>query len=119
MSRDADTASLPTLIDLPTQAAAVDTDWHNWVVAEVNDHVVRASVLGRDFHWHAHPDSDELFYVVDGRLWIDFEEGTVELGPGQLLKVPRGVRHRTRPASGRSVNLTFEAKGTNVCGEGP
>jgi mannose-6-phosphate isomerase-like protein (cupin superfamily) len=45
---------------------------------------------------------------VEGRLIIEFENGSRELVPGQLLTVPSGVGHRTRPVGGRSVNLTFE-----------
>ena len=60
------------------------------------------------YPWHFHPNSDETFLVVEGRLSIAFENGSPELVPGQLLTVPRGVRHRTRPVGERSVNLTFE-----------
>jgi mannose-6-phosphate isomerase-like protein (cupin superfamily) len=77
----------------------------------VNDHEVRMSVMTAPFGWHAHPDSDETFLVVDGRLAIDFEDSSIELAPGQMLTVPRGVLHRTRPVGARSVNLTFEKSG--------
>jgi len=60
------------------------------------------------YHWHFHPNSDETFLVIEGRLAIDFENGSLELQPGQLLTIPSGVRHRTRPIGERSVNLTFE-----------
>jgi hypothetical protein len=39
-----------------------DDVWKNIVVSEINDHVVRLSVLQRDFHWHLHKNSDELFF---------------------------------------------------------
>ncbi len=45
--------------------------------------------------------------VVEGRLEIDLDEGTIVLGPGQAHRVPAGVRHRTR-ATTRTVNLCFE-----------
>jgi len=60
------------------------------------------------FAWHRHPDSDETFLAIEGGLFIDFDDGSVQVMPGQLLTVPRGVRHRTRPVGARSVNLTFE-----------
>jgi mannose-6-phosphate isomerase-like protein (cupin superfamily) len=60
------------------------------------------------YHWHFHPNSEETFLVIEGRLSIGFESGSLELDPGQLLTIPRGVRHRTRPVAARSVNLTFE-----------
>ena len=78
------------------------------MLAEVNDHVERMSVMTEPFHWHVHPDSDESFLVVEGRLRIEFEDRIVELGEGEMLTVPAGVRHRTAPVGARSVNLTFE-----------
>lgn len=85
-------------------------------MAEVNDHVVRASVMSRDFHWHRHAGSDETFLVIEGELAIDFEGGTRTLKPGQMLTVPKGILHRTR-AVGRSVNLTFEHRDAEIAGD--
>ena len=82
---------------------------------EFNDHVIRASVLNRDFHWHSHEDSDETFLVLEGTLELDHEGGTETLTAGELFTVPRGVKHRTR-AQGRVLNLTFEQKETDVTG---
>jgi mannose-6-phosphate isomerase-like protein (cupin superfamily) len=73
-----------------------------------NDHVVRISTMTEAYPWHFHPNSDETFLVLEGQLVIDFQNGSRELVPGQLLTVPSGVRHRTRPVGERSVNLTFE-----------
>jgi mannose-6-phosphate isomerase-like protein (cupin superfamily) len=70
--------------------------------------LVRISTMTETYPWHLHPNSDETFLVVEGRLLIEFENGFSELVPGQLLTVPSGVRHRTRPVGERSVNLTFE-----------
>jgi mannose-6-phosphate isomerase-like protein (cupin superfamily) len=71
-------------------------------IVEVNDHVVRISTMTEPYPWHVHPNSDEIFLVIEGRLSIEFENGSRELDPGQLLTVPRGVRHRTsRLASDR------------------
>ena len=66
------------------------------------------SVMTHGFPWHHHPPSDESFLCVDGELVIEFADGEVTLKPGQMLTVPKGLRHRTRPAGARSVNLTFE-----------
>jgi mannose-6-phosphate isomerase-like protein (cupin superfamily) len=43
------------------------------------------------YYWHFHPNSDETFLVIEGRLAIEFEDGRVELNPGQLVTVPRGM----------------------------
>jgi len=90
---------------------AIDGSYENRALAQVNDHEVRMSVMTEPFGWHLHPDSDETFLVVEGGLAIDFENSSVELAPGQMLTVPRGMLHRTRPVGKRSVNLTFEKSG--------
>jgi mannose-6-phosphate isomerase-like protein (cupin superfamily) len=84
--------------------------YHNRRVTSVNDHEIRMSVMTHGFPWHHHPHSDETFYCIEGELVIEFADGEVALQPGQMLTVPKGVRHRTRPGGDRSVNLTFEKR---------
>ena len=88
--------------------SATDGTYDNHPVANVNDHVVRISVMTEAYHWHCHPDSDETFLALEGGLLIDLDDETLELKPGSMFTVIRGVRHRTRPIGNRSVNLTFE-----------
>jgi mannose-6-phosphate isomerase-like protein (cupin superfamily) len=99
---------IPEITTLASESASEAT-YDNHPIASVNDHVVRISVMTEPYHWHLHPNSDETFLVIEGGLNIEFEDGTLELGPGQMVTVPRGLRHRTRPVGNRSVNLTFEA----------
>lgn len=87
----------------------------NFVVGEVNDHVVRAAVIDGEFHWHKHEFCDELFLVIEGELFIDFEDRTVSLLPGDIYTVKANVLHRTR-SRGRTVNLCFEKADNNVNG---
>jgi len=98
----------PQMIDL-IQEALRSHSYDNHPVAAVNDHVIRISIMTEPYHWHFHPNSDESFLVLEGRLCIEFEDGVVELSPGQLLTIPRGTLHCTRPVGDRSVNLTFES----------
>ena len=101
---------VPTVFDPLAFGRAVMESYENRSVATVNDHEVRLSVMSETYGWHRHPDSDETFLSVDGGLVIEFEGGEVVLEPGQLLTVPAGMLHRTRPAGDRSVNLTFERR---------
>ncbi|CAD6552570.1 hypothetical protein LMG28727_05384 [Paraburkholderia kirstenboschensis] len=95
-------------IDIGALAARTLRGYSNQILTSANDHDVHLSVMDAPFVWHFHPDSDETFLVIEGTLIIDFEDGPVELRAGQLLTVPAGTRHRTRPLGARSVNLTFE-----------
>jgi mannose-6-phosphate isomerase-like protein (cupin superfamily) len=97
------------VIDLAAESATTKS-YENHPIATVNDHEVRISVMTDAYPWHCHPDSDESFLAVEGGLLIDFDDRTVELPPGHMITVQRGVRHRTRPVGARSVNLTFERR---------
>ncbi|MBB5342927.1 cupin domain-containing protein [Tunturibacter empetritectus] len=95
------------VISLSTESATAES-YNNHSIASVNDHEVRISIMTEAYPWHCHPDSDESFLALEGGLFLDFDDQTVELLPGHMITVKRGVRHRTRPIHDRSVNLTFE-----------
>jgi mannose-6-phosphate isomerase-like protein (cupin superfamily) len=103
-------------IDLHREASTAAGDWKNWVLTNVNDHVVRISVMTRDFHWHRHSNSDEVLMPVEGSLIVDFENESLTVDVGQFVRVPRNVLHRTRPAGDRVVTVSFEHAATNVTG---
>lgn len=84
--------------------------WYNQTLCQVNGSVVRLGVVRGEYHWHKHDDDDEFFYVVEGKLLIDLEGRTLELGPRQGTVVPKGVLHRTR-APERTVMLMVENAG--------
>ena len=99
------------VVDPLALSRQVTEAYRNTSLGEVNDHEIRMSVMTGQFRWHRHPDSDETFFGVDGELIIEFRDREVIVGPGQLVTVPAGMAHRTRPAGERSVNLTFERAG--------
>lgn len=104
------------LIDIPDIVASCKEEWFNQTLCRVNDCVVRLGILKGEFHWHRHDLEDEFFYVIEGRLHIDLEEDTVELGPKQGYTVPRGVTHKTR-APGGVVILMVEGSGVTPTGD--
>jgi mannose-6-phosphate isomerase-like protein (cupin superfamily) len=69
-----------------------------------------------DFVWHSHPETDDFFLVLAGRLTVETREGSVELGPGELVVVPRGVEHRPRAEEEAHV-LLIEPMGTPNTGD--
>lgn len=101
------------VIDLSLESSTTKS-YDNHPLTRVNDHEVRISTMTEPYHWHCHPDSDESFLALQGGLFIDFDDRTVELLPGNMITVNRGVRHRTRPIGARSVNLTFERAGAQT-----
>lgn len=101
------------VITLSAEASTTES-YNNHSVAKVNNHEIRISTMTEAYPWHCHPDSDEAFLALEGGLFIDFDDRTVQLAPGQMIVVNRGVRHRTRPVGARSVNLTFELAGAAI-----
>jgi mannose-6-phosphate isomerase-like protein (cupin superfamily) len=103
-------------IDVPALVGACKDRWYNQTLCRVNDSVVRLGVVEGEYHWHKHDRDDEFFYVVEGRFWIDLEDRVIELGPGQGVVVPRGLRHRPR-APERTVILMVETSGIVPTGD--
>jgi mannose-6-phosphate isomerase-like protein (cupin superfamily) len=95
-------------IDLMQRAKGLSGEYENVVLNKFNDHALRMSRMEKAYFWHFHPNSDEVFLGVEGVLILELENERIELGPGQVFTVTRGIRHRTLPAGSYSVNLTFE-----------
>lgn len=77
--------------------------WMPKVVAEMNDYQFKIARLEGDFVWHAHADTDETFIVLEGELRIDFRDGAVTIGPGEMYVVKKGVEHK--PCAAQEVKL--------------
>jgi mannose-6-phosphate isomerase-like protein (cupin superfamily) len=90
--------------------------WQPRVVAELNDYQFKVVRLEGDFVWHSHADTDEAFVVMEGELRIDFRDGTVRIGPGEMFVVPKGVEHK--PYAEREVKmLLIEPRGVPNTGD--
>lgn len=77
--------------------------WQPRVIAEMNDYQFKVVRIEGDFIWHDHPETDETFIVLQGCLRIDFRDGAVTIGPGEMFVVPRGVEHK--PCAENEVQL--------------
>jgi mannose-6-phosphate isomerase-like protein (cupin superfamily) len=104
------------VIDEKALSDACEYKWFNQTLCKVNDSVVRVGIIEGEYHWHKHDNDDEFFYVVEGKLLLDFEDRTVELSPRQGFVVPKGVVHRTR-ALQRTVILMVENAGIIPTGD--
>ena len=81
------------VVNLAEKLGKIHAPWRPRIVARLNDHEVRLARLEGEFVWHSHPETDELFLVIEGQLRILMRGGVVTLGPGDLYVVPRGVEH--------------------------
>ncbi|WP_193610379.1 cupin domain-containing protein [Nocardioides lijunqiniae] len=89
--------------------------WSPQVIGQLNDYDVKAANVAGEYPEHDHPDTDELFIVLSGRLYLDLPDRTVTLDPMDVFTVPRGVRHRPRAEPGTRI-LNVEPRGTTQDG---
>jgi mannose-6-phosphate isomerase-like protein (cupin superfamily) len=97
-------------------AAALTELWSPRVVGEVDDNYVKVAKVQGVFGWHAHPDEDELFFILSGQLTIEMEQGSVDLSEGQMLIVPKGIRHNP-VAENECLIMLIERKSTLHSGD--
>ena len=106
----------PRPFSLDGKFALIHDYWQPRIVGELNGQQVKLAKLLGEFVWHHHAHEDELFLVHRGRLRMEFRDHVVELGPGEVIIVPRGVEHR--PVADEVVEVVlFEPAGTRNTGE--
>ncbi len=64
------------------------------VIAEMNNYYFKLVKVKRDFIWHHHPETDEVFMVVDGNLTIELRDKTLTLKRLEMVVIPKGVEHK-------------------------
>ena len=101
--------------NLQDKLAKIEELWSPRVVGEVDDCYVKLAKLKGSLAWHKHDDEDELFLVINGHMRIELEDGVIELGPGEMYIVPKGVMHNPVAENECSV-LVFEKKETQHIG---
>lgn len=85
--------------------------WSPQVIAEVDDMYVKVARVKGEMDWHAHAGEDELFFILRGEFTLEFEDGPVTLRAGEMLVVPKGVRHHPI-APEECLVMLFEKKAT-------
>ncbi|MEZ4771037.1 MAG: cupin domain-containing protein [Caldilineales bacterium] len=99
------------------QKLSLFTDlWSPRIIARMNDTHLKLVKIRGEFVWHSHPETDEVFIVLDGSMTIEFRDGAANLNSGELLVVPKGVEHRPIAADECSV-LLIEPAGTVNTGD--
>jgi mannose-6-phosphate isomerase-like protein (cupin superfamily) len=103
-------------VRLSEKLSRIHDHWDPHIVGELNGQHVKLAKLQGEFIWHSHQNEDELFLVLEGVLRLEFRNGEVTLGPGELFIVPRGVEHRP-VAEGEVHLLMFEPASTVNTGD--
>ena len=107
---------MPNAVSPREAAAALTEFWSPRVIAEIDDAYVKVAKVKGTLAWHSHVHEDELFFVLEGRLRIEMEGRTVELGQGEMFVVPKGVRHNP-VAEAECLLMLIERKTTLHTGD--
>lgn len=103
-------------INLAHKFSLFSEQWTHKIIAEMNDYQFKLVRLEGEFIWHTHADTDETFIVVEGELRIEFRDGEVKLGAGEMYVVPKGKEHK--PHAEHEVKLLLvEPRGTPNTGD--
>ena len=90
--------------------------WKPKVITELNDYQFKLVKIKGDFIWHNHEETDEAFIVLDGKIFIEFEEKIEEINKGEMIIVPKGIKHRPYAKTEAKI-MIIEPKGVVNTGE--
>ena len=103
-------------INLQEKLTKFTEHWSPKIITQLNDYHLKLVKVQGEFVWHDHPDTDDFFLVLSGKLTIDLPGGDVALNPGEVFVVPKGVHHRPR-AEVETHLLLIEPAGTPITGD--
>lgn len=103
-------------INLRDKLTKFSEHWSPKIVAQMNDYHFKVVKIQGEFVWHDHPETDEVFLVLMGKLDIHFRDGIVTLNEGEMYVVPKGIEHRPVAESECHI-LLIEPAGTVNTGE--
>ena len=108
-------------INLEQKLEVFSKHWSPKVVSSYNENEIMVVKVQGEFNWHSHPDSDDFFFVVKGKMRIEMRDDkkmlpTVYLSEGELYVVPKGIEHR--PVADEEAHLMLiEPKGMPNTGD--
>lgn len=100
-----------TKVNLASKLKTFNEYWTPKIVGELNGQLVKIAKFKGEFVKHQHDHEDELFYVLEGKLFIALEDKTLTLNKGEFVVIPKGVAHKPYAPEEASV-LLFEPENT-------
>ncbi|WP_070971400.1 cupin domain-containing protein [Vibrio sonorensis] len=80
-------------INIKEKFQKVTSLWFPHIIAESNGQLVKIAKGEGELVWHSHENEDELFIVFKGKLTLKLRDREIELEPGEMYVVPKGVEH--------------------------
>ncbi len=98
-------------VNLQSKLNTFNEYWTPKIVGELNNQFVKIAKFKGEFVMHQHEQEDELFFVIDGKLFIELTDKTLELNSGEFVVIPKGIEHKPYAPDEVSVML-FEPAST-------
>ena len=103
-------------INFKSKFQKFEDHWSPKVIAEMNDYQFKLVKIEKDVIWHKHDETDEVFIVMEGKIFIEFEDEVVEINEGEMIVVPKGVKHKPYAEKEAKIML-IEPRGIVNTGE--
>ena len=108
---------IPSKINFSEKFSKLPSDDYSvGIVAKMNDYEFKLVKFKGEFVWHSHPDTDETFIILDGRMMMHFRDKLVELNSGEMIVIPKGVEHKPSSKEGYKA-LLIEPEGVANTGD--
>ncbi len=99
------------VVNLEDKASQIKELHKYKLIAELNDYQFKLVKAKREFVWHSHEETDEMFFVVEGKMQLALRDRIFDLKKGELIVVPKGIEHKPICDTECTVMLV-EPKGT-------
>lgn len=97
---------IPSKINLSEKFSKLSSDDYSvGIVAKMNDYEFKVVKFKGEFVWHSHPDTDETFIILDGKMVMHFRDKLVEVRSGEMIVIPKGVEHKPSSKEGYKAIL--------------
>lgn len=99
-------------INLEEKLNLFSEHWSPKIVADLNDQEIKVVKIKGEFVWHHHDDTDEMFFVIKGKLIMKLRDKDITLRPGEFIVIPKGIEHK--PVCDEEVHLLLIEKNNTL-----
>jgi mannose-6-phosphate isomerase-like protein (cupin superfamily) len=103
-------------INLAAKLVMLTEPYEPGIVGHLNDYKLQVVKAKGPFVWHRHDETDDFFLVISVHLTIHLRDRDVDLDPGEIFVVPRGIEHCPEAVEETEV-LLIEPSGTVNTGD--
>jgi len=81
-------------INLADKLSQIKDHWSPKIIASMNNYQFKLVKFKGEFTWHSHNNTDEVFIVIKGEMYINFRDKKTLVKEGEMIVEPKGVEHK-------------------------